>query len=139
MKDRTTTKQTVFEKNLEVRWSDCDANQHMRHSAYSDLAAHTRINFFNKIGLSVKKLQLNNIGPIIFKEQTEYKQEAFSGDSVTITIDAIEPTEFSKSIKIRQSIYSNGKVSALHECTIAWMDLDQRKIIEVPGQVKSYL
>ena len=36
-----------YHKQVEVRWSDIDANQHMRHSAYADLCTHTRTDLFH--------------------------------------------------------------------------------------------
>ena len=45
-----------FEKFIEVRWADCDANRHVRHSTYYDYGAHARIRFFTEIGFDVQKL-----------------------------------------------------------------------------------
>lgn len=42
----------LYEKTIEVRWADCDANRHMRHSAYSDLCGHTRVGFMDSIGMT---------------------------------------------------------------------------------------
>ena len=36
----------IFTHTVEVRWSDLDANQHMRHSAYADLCVASRVIIF---------------------------------------------------------------------------------------------
>jgi acyl-CoA thioester hydrolase len=43
----------IFTQTVEVRWSDLDANQHMRHSAYADLCTQAQAGEFatGKAGL----------------------------------------------------------------------------------------
>ena len=67
----------LYQKEFEVRWADCDANQHMRHSAYADLCAHARVGFMNQIGMTAEWLKEQGLGPVLFKEQTEYFRELF--------------------------------------------------------------
>lgn len=127
----------LFEKNIEVRWADCDANQHMRHTAYSDLCAHTRVCYLGNIGLGVEWSKEHNIGPVLFKEETEYQREVHIGELLKITVEAGEPTGFTKSIQMVQHIYKNdGELAASHKCVVAWMDLCLRKIIGLPDQIK---
>lgn len=127
----------LFEKVIEVRWADCDANRHMRHTAYSDLCAHTRVCFLSSIGMGGEWTKEHNIGPVLFKEETEYKLEAHMGEQLKITLETGEPTGFTKSIQMVQNLYKeNGDLAASHKCVVAWMDLSLRKIIELPGPIK---
>lgn len=129
--------QVLFSKVIEVRWSDCDANQHMRHTAYSDFCAHTRIGYLEKIGMGAEWSKQHSLGPVLFKEETEYKREAHIGEVLTITLEAGEPTGFTKSIQMVQYIYKeSGELAALHKCVVAWMDLNKRKIIELPASIQ---
>lgn len=135
----STTKSTdaPFKKTIEVRWADCDANHHMRHSAYSDFCGHTRVCFLESIGLTTEWFKKHNIGPVLFKEETEYKREAHLGEQLTVTFEPGEPTGFSKSVQMVQHMYKeNGDLAAIHKCVVAWMDLEKRKIIELPEQIK---
>lgn len=110
----------LFEKTIEVRWSDCDANQHMRHTAYSDFCAHTRIGYLEKMGLGMQWCKENNIGPVLFKEETEYKNEAHTGEKLKITLYAGPPTGYTKSIQMVQNLYSeSGELAASHKCVVA--------------------
>jgi len=60
-----------FEVKFNTKWSDFDPNRHMRHTAYNDYAAEVRVRFFQEHGLSINEFAKLNIGPILFKEETE--------------------------------------------------------------------
>lgn len=110
----------------------------MRHSAYSDLCAHTRIGYLCEIGLTPEWFKEHNIGPVLFKEETEYKREAYMGELLKVTLQAGELTGFTKSIQMVQHVYKeDGELAASHKCVVAWMDLDKRKVIELPKQIQS--
>jgi acyl-CoA thioester hydrolase len=128
----------LFKKTIEVRWADCDANHHMRHSAYSDFCGHTRVCYLDSIGLTTAWFKQHNIGPVLFKEETEYKREAHLGEQLTVTLETGEPTGFTKSIQMVQHMYKqNGELAAIHRCVVAWMDLEKRKIIELPERIRA--
>ena len=58
----------MYTKQFEIRWSDVDANRHLRNSAYIDYMSHTRMNFMLEQGLSPKELVTFNLGPVAFYE-----------------------------------------------------------------------
>jgi acyl-CoA thioester hydrolase len=130
-------KPVLFEKLIEVRWADCDANRHMRHTAYSDLCAHTRVCYLSSIGMGSEWAKVHNVGPVLFKEETEYKLEAYMGEQLKITLEVGEPTGFTKSIQMLQNLYKeDGQLAATHKCIVAWMDLSLRKVIALPERIK---
>ena len=45
-----------FSRAIQIRWSDMDANRHLRHSAYYDYGAAMRIMVLSDGGLTLKKL-----------------------------------------------------------------------------------
>jgi hypothetical protein len=49
----------------QILWSMIDANGHLRHSAYADLAAQARVNVLAALGLANEIAGLR-IGPILF-------------------------------------------------------------------------
>ena len=51
----------------QVLWSQIDANQHMRHSAYADFAAQARIGMLQLVGLSPETLYRYKIGTVLFR------------------------------------------------------------------------
>lgn len=49
---------------VQIRWSDLDANAHLRHSVYYDWGSYCRIAFLNEQGLSTTNMHELHIGPI---------------------------------------------------------------------------
>jgi acyl-CoA thioester hydrolase len=129
----THTTDVLYKKVIEVRWSDCDANRHMRHTAYSDMCAHTRISFLQNIGMDDAWFKESNLSPVMFKEQTEYFAEMHMGDEVTVTIELGEPTGSDKSVCWVNNLYKkDGTLAAKHQVIVGWMNLAQRKIAKLP-------
>lgn len=128
-----TNPKVLFEKTIEVRWADCDANQHMRHSAYADLCGHARVCFMDSIGMTANWYRGLGIGPVLFKDETEYLREANINDLIRVTVEVGEPTGFSKSVQICQSLYKNcGTLIARHRCVIGFMDMQTRRAVALP-------
>lgn len=123
----------LYKKVIEVRWADCDANRHMRHTAYSDMCAHTRISFLQNIGMDDAWFKESGLSPVMFKEQTEYFAEMLMGEEVTITIELGQDTGSEKSVCWVNNLYKkDGTLAAKHQVVVGWMDLKQRKIAKLP-------
>lgn len=123
----------LYSKVIEVRWADCDANRHMRHTAYSDMCAHTRISFLKKVGMDDAWVKESNLSPVMFKEQTEYFSEMFMGDEVTVTIELGPSTGSEKSVCWINNLYKqDGTLAASHQVVVGWMNLTERKIALLP-------
>ena len=132
----TKENEVLFEKTIEVRWSDCDANRHMRHSAYADFCAHTRVAFLSDLGMTPEWFEQQKLGPILFQEEPQYRREVHMGESLRVTVEAGEATGFTKSIQILQHLYKpSGELAAVLRCVVAWMDLEQRKVIGLPESI----
>lgn len=126
-----------YQTQFEVRWADCDANQHMRHSAYADMAAHARIGYLTEIGIGPEWLTEHKVGPVLFKETTEYFREANMNELLTVTVEAGEATGSEKTVTLKNKIYKeNGELSAVVSVLFAWMNTEQRKVIVVPDIVR---
>ena len=129
--------QALYNKEFEVRWADCDANNHMRHSAYADMAAHARIGYLTEIGIGPEWLRENNAGPVLFKETTEYFREVKMNEVLSITVEAGEPTGSDKTVTLVNNIYKeNGELAARVSVLFAWMDIIARKVIVVPEKAR---
>lgn len=128
----------LLSTTFEVRWSDCDANKHMRHSAYADMAAHTRVKYLESLGLTDQWMKEHQIGPVLFKETTEYFREAHLSDVLTVNVEAGEPTGSDKTITLVCNLYkSDGELAASVSVLSAWIDLVKRKVVPVPEPVHS--
>jgi len=73
---------TSFSKQLSFRWSDLDPNFHVRHSAYYDFGAQHRIEILESLGLTMRVLQKNSFGPILFREECIFRKEIGLADTI---------------------------------------------------------
>ncbi len=129
-----------FEKNIEIRWSECDPNRHVRHSAYYDYAAHIRIRFFAENGFDSHKMQELSLGPILFKEECSFIREIHPNDTILINLLKGEMKEDASRWILHHEIYSeNGDKCAHISVTGAWMNLDLRKLTVPPAKMAEIL
>lgn len=130
----------AFRQAIEVRWSDCDANQHVRHSAYADFCTHGRIEWLRACGFGYDQFQAHHFGPVIFKEWTEYFKEVKLSERIEIVINLAGISVDGSRFRIRHDIYkADGRLAARHEVSGAWFDLQQRKLIAPPAALSTIL
>ena len=75
-----------YSKLVEIRWSDLDPNFHVRHSVYYDFGAFVRMSFLTANGLDASVLLQHHLGPILFREECQFKREIHFGDEVSIDL-----------------------------------------------------
>ena len=127
-----------FKIAFPTRWSDFDPNNHMRHTAYNDYAAESRVRLFKKYGLSMKEFNELNIGPIIFQENTSFFKEISMGEDITVEILLKGMSENGERFKFIHNIYrEDGKLAAVIEIYGAWLDLIKRKLTLAPEIILS--
>lgn len=120
-------------KNPEIRWSDLDANFHLRHSVYYDWAAYTRVSFLNENGITPVWLLQHNIGPIIFREEAVFKREIIFTDKIDINMQLIKCRKDMSRWTIQHEIIKNGEtLSAIVTVDGAWLDTKLRKLAIPP-------
>ena len=129
-----------FEVPIHVRWADIDQNQHVRHSAYYDYGAHTRIQYFRKVGFDMGKLTELNIGPIIFKEECSFLREIHPNDDLIMNLQKGEMREDVSRWTFHHEIYNqHGKKCAHISLKGAFMDLTARKLVAPPSELAKAL
>jgi acyl-CoA thioester hydrolase len=69
----------------EVRWTDIDANRHVRYSAYIDAAAELRYRFFTEHNLPPEAFNQLGAGPVYTSLTANFFREVFLGETLTIT------------------------------------------------------
>lgn len=123
----------IFTQTVEVRWSDLDANQHMRHSAYADLCTHARLGWLAQSGFAGGEFARLGLGPVLFQESTEYFREVHLGEALTIDIRLEAASPDYGRWKLRQDMHkADGRLAATHRVAGAWLDLATRKLIAPP-------
>jgi len=129
----------VFEKTFEVRWADVDANQHMRHSAYYDYAAHLRVQLLEALGMGVRLLAKNKIGPVLFREEAKFFREIgiIAEIRVNVQLKSMR-ADGSRWTFVHEFYKDEGEVATLVTVDGAWLDLTQRKLTALPQQLLDY-
>ncbi|MEN0055383.1 MAG: acyl-CoA thioesterase [Mucilaginibacter sp.] len=122
----------------QVLWSQIDANQHMRHSAYADLGAQARLNMLESLGLKPTNLFGFKIGPVLFKEELSYLREIALGDHIKITAEVSRSRPDGSRWKIRHEVFrGDGIKAAIITAHGAWIDMEKRKLAVLPAALSS--
>lgn len=117
----------------QVLWSQLDANQHMRHSAYADIAAQARLNMLNSLGLHPAELFEYQIGPILFREELFYLREITINDNVKVSCELIKARADGSRWTIRHEIHrGDGIKAAIIIADGAWIDMEKRRLAALP-------
>ena len=123
----------MFKISFPTRWADFDPNNHMRHSAYNDYAAESRVRLFNAYGLSLTEFNKLNIGPVLFKEETIFLKEIALSDDIAVEVFLKGASEKGERFKFHHKIFrGDGKLAAEINIYAAWMDLRTRKLCGPP-------
>ncbi|NRA65641.1 MAG: thioesterase family protein [Pseudobacteriovorax sp.] len=122
---------------FQVRFSDLDANRHLRNTAYSEFAAQSRFNLLHEMGFTMKDLAAAKIGPIIFSEHAAYHAETLLGDQVIVHTYLAEMSESGHKWQFKHEIYKNTKtLAAVLTTTGAWMNLSERRVAAPPEALR---
>jgi acyl-CoA thioester hydrolase len=123
-----------------LRWSDFDANMHLRHSAYYDFGATMRLDFFQSQGMSYHRMLEEHIGPILFREEAIFKREVRPGDSlfINILVTRLRP-DYSRFSFRHEISREDGTLCAIMNVDGAWMDTQARKLTIPPAIVTASL
>ncbi len=118
-----------YKVQFTTRWSDFDANLHMRHTAYNDYAAEVRLRYFNEAGWTMQRLAKEGIGPVLLREETSFLKEINIGEDISATMELDASSDDFRKWKFKHIIYNkDNEVSA--EITVfgGWIDLKKRKL-----------
>jgi acyl-CoA thioester hydrolase len=74
----------AYTTTYEVRWTDIDANRHVRYSAYIDAAAEQRYRFFSEHDLAPEVFDKLDMGPVYTTLTATFFREARLGEALTI-------------------------------------------------------
>lgn len=119
---------TSFSKQLSFRWSDLDPNFHLRHSAYYDFGAQHRIEILEELGLTLRVMQAQHFGPILFREECIFRKEIKLSDVIIMKTKMAKMKSDASRWSIVHEFYNDEKLCAVITVDGAWMDTKLRKI-----------
>ena len=120
---------STFTKELSLRWADLDPNFHVRHSVYYDFGAQHRVEILEHYGLTIKTMQENYLGPILFKEECVFRKELRMNQRIFITTKISKLNEDASRWTIVHEL-TNDKQELCATISVdgAWMDTKIRKL-----------
>lgn len=119
----------IFTKEISIRWSDLDPNFHMRHSAYYDFGAQHRVEVLEQQGLTLRVMQENHIGPILFREECVFRKEIRLGSKITIATKIGKmKADASRWTIVHELKNEKEEICAIISVDGAWMDTKLRKL-----------
>ena len=123
----------TYSKTFELRWADVDANQHVMHSKYYELGAHTRMSFLIEHGYTLELMKELKIGPILFREECIFKREINAGETVTVDLQLTKCKRDGSRWSAKHEMKKiDGTLAAVMHADLAWMDVMQRKLATPP-------
>jgi acyl-CoA thioester hydrolase len=118
-----------FSLPLQVRWSDIDANRHLRHSVYYDYGAYCRMELLSEFGLTTTKLEEFGIGPVLFREEATFRREIVFEDRIRITTEILKASEdYGRWTIAHQLLKADETLAATIVVDGAWIDMRKRKL-----------
>jgi acyl-CoA thioester hydrolase len=124
---------TVYNKTVEVRWSDCDANGHMRHSAYLDVATHVRFAYLAERGYTAERFHAQGIAPAIVAESLRYLREVRHPETIRVDFNLEAFSDDGARWKVFHTLYKeSGKRAAIVQVEGAFLDIKTRKMRTPP-------
>jgi acyl-CoA thioester hydrolase len=100
----------AYSMPYEVRWTDIDANRHVRYSAYIDATAELRYRFFAQHNLPPEAFDNLGMGPVYTSLTANFFREVRLGETLTITylLTGLSPLGFRWKVQ-HDFLKANGK------------------------------
>ena len=126
----------TFTKEISIRWSDLDPNFHVRHSAYYDFGAQHRIEILEQLGLTMKAMQMEHFGPVLFREECVFRREIRLNSKVFINTKIGKmKADASRWTIVHELKNENDELYATISVDGAWIDTKLRKIANPTPQI----
>jgi acyl-CoA thioester hydrolase len=126
----------MYSKNFTIRWADLDANVHMRHSAYNDYAAQTRLLFMAERGFGMQWFAQHQVSPIILREETVFLKEIAGNETISIDVRLLRMSKDGSRWSFMNRFFKeSGVLSAQLIVDGAWMNLQTRKLTPPPAEL----
>jgi acyl-CoA thioester hydrolase len=124
-----------------VGWAVTDANAHMRSTAYLDAVNDCRMQYLHDRGWSLERFLSERVGPVLLDDQVNYRHELRLGDAATVDMALAGASLDGARVRLRNIVRRepDDKIAASVTSTIAWVDLDRRRLVVPPDDVHAVL
>jgi acyl-CoA thioester hydrolase len=126
-----------FTRSFIVRWSDCDANGHLRNTCYSEYSIEVRMAYLAQHGFGLAEFRRFGVGPVLLREEIDYLRECHMGEEVTVdfTVLGLSPDESRFKI-VHEVLKPGGKRAARLVVHGGWLDMTTRRLTPPPPELK---
>lgn len=129
-----------WSKTFRVRWADLDLNGHVRSTAYSDLAATARVEFFAEQGLTPARMVRLGVGPVLFEEHQVFHRETQFGEELEVTLMVTDHEPAGQRATVAHQLRDvDGGLRATVIVVGGWMSLQERRIVPPPEEIANVL
>jgi acyl-CoA thioester hydrolase len=127
----------INKKQISIRWSDLDPNFHLRHSVFYDFAAQQRVEILSSIGLTMSKFQEMKMGPVIFREEANFRREIKMGDNITLEVYLSKMSADGTKWSFEHRFVNDaGKLMATLHVDGSWIDIVARRLYkDIPQEL----
>ncbi len=123
----------MYSKTLLASWADMDFNAHMRNTAFLDKSADVRLMYFSEMGFPAGEFSRLRLGPVVMKDEVEYRKEVSLLQEITVTLAIAGHSEDGSRFPLRNEILRlDGTLCARVTSSGGWLDLAARKLVSPP-------
>jgi acyl-CoA thioester hydrolase len=123
-----------FSRTFKLRWSDADANGHVRHTVYPELGAEVRLAWLAEGGFDWRRFREAGLGPVLLREEIDYLREVRLGEEVTVDLEALGISPDGGRWRLRHQVRTiGGELAARVVVSGGWLDLDARRLAVAPA------
>lgn len=126
-------KATAFRLSVSARWSEIDANQHVRNTAYSEWATFARSEWLASLDYDFQKLMEMDLSAVILEDSTRYVKEIFLGEEIAIVLELAGLSSDRTRFRVRHTFLRGDRLCAVHDVLGAWVNLSSRRLAAPPS------
>ena len=124
----------MYSKILLASWADMDFNSHMRNTAFLDKSADVRLMYFSENGFPASEFSRLRLGPVIMKDEVEYRKEVSLLQEIAVTLAIAGHSEDGSRFILRNEIRRpDGTLCARVTSSGGWLNLTARKLVSPPA------
>ena len=123
----------IYLRRVALRWADIDANVHVRHTVFYDLGSEQRIRFLAAHGVTMRYMQEQGFGPVIFREECRFHKEVRIEDPIDIELSITALGRDYRKFGFQHRFLRGDEECAVVRVDGAWFNTNSRRI-SVPPQ-----
>lgn len=128
----------TFVQDYRARWADMDFNQHMRNAGFLGCAEETRMRYLDAKGWTMDQFMKRRLGPVVVEDKLVYRKELRLLERFTVDLAVAGMSEDGRKLRLRSRFLSaEGALCATVESFVLWFDLDARKPITPPPELRA--